>query len=219
MKVYYKNDLNKAYLVIEGSRKEHDYRKRMLCENRIQRILKTEVRYLDEEEQYYYDTTGKISLKTCFERKKLGFEDIKELVDAILQAIVELKKHMLEGDGLLLEPEYIFCQDEKYFFCYYPAQKKSITEAFHELTEYFVREVDYEDEKGVHLAYVVHKATMEENYSIEQIMQEFFEDEEEIEEITYATTVLDISQEETMVEEKKDVWQSFKKLLKSLSCN
>ena len=39
------------------------------------------------------------------------------------------------------------------------------------MTEFFVREVNYKDEDGVHFAYSMHKMTMEENYSIEEIMQ------------------------------------------------
>ena len=47
-----------------------------------------------------------------------------------------------------------------------------IKEEFHKLTEFFVREVDYKNKEGVHLAYTLHKATMEEHYSIEKIMEE-----------------------------------------------
>ena len=48
-------------------------------------------------------------------------------------------------------------------------------EEFHRLTEYFVSEVNYREKEGVHFAYSIHKASMEENYSIERIMNELVE--------------------------------------------
>ena len=50
------------------------------------------------------------------------------------------------------------------------------------MTEYFVEKLDYEDEKGITLAYELHKATLEENYDLDAIMQEYRTECEEAEE-------------------------------------
>ena len=72
---------------------------------------------------------------------------------------------------LSLDPGHIYVSDEIYYFCYCPGLEGNILEKFHELTEYFVRETDYEQKEAVYLAYELHKASMEENYNIEYEME------------------------------------------------
>ena len=216
MKTYYKNDLNKVYLIIEGGNHPEDYRIPMLKQNQIPGVVETDVRYMDGIRQFYYDISGKTSLQQTYEKTNLGYEEIKRLVEELLQTIRNLKKYMLDGKGILLEPEFIFCEKNHHFFCYYPDNDIELSQAFHELTEYMVREVDYRDEKGVHLAYVLHKATMEEHYSIEQIMKEFFEEREEMqEEVSYEKCEEGAFEKEMLVEEKRSVWDSVRRLIRN----
>lgn len=221
MKTYYKNDLKRAYMILEGEEGDReDYQIVMLKENEIPGILNMDVRYVDNQSQYYYDISGKTSFKILHEKVNLTLDDMKKLVNALLQAIQILKKYMLDSKCLLLEPEYIYCTDETYYFCYYPSCRQDIRQEFHRLTEFFVREVNYKDEEGVHFAYTLHKATMEENYSIEEIMKNFIPSEEEKEEETYDIPVVDYSErieslalEESIVEERDSMWESVRKFL------
>ena len=73
----------------------------------------------------------------------------------------------------MLEPELIFGDKEHFYFCYCPSCMQNVKEAFHNLTEFFIQKVNYKDEEGVHFAYTLHKATMEENYSIAEILNRF----------------------------------------------
>lgn len=221
MKTYYKNDLKKAYLVLEGVEGEQeDYQIVMLRENDIEGILKTDVRYVDNQSHYQYDISGKTSFKTFHERINLSYDVMKNLVASLLQTIQTIRKYMLDANCILLEPEFIFCDQEKFYFCYYPPCQTDAKAAFHQLTEFFVREVNYKDEEGVHFAYTMHKMTMEENYSIEEIMQKLVpqEQEDDVEEIE--VTVMDYTErmenatlEDAMVEEKNDLWEPVRRLL------
>lgn len=221
MKTYYKNDLKKAYLVLEGAEGEQeDYQIVMLRENDIEGILKTDVRYMDNQSHYQYDISGKTSFKTFHERINLSYDVMKNLVTSLLQTIQTIRKYMLDANCILLEPEFIFCDQEKFYFCYYPPCQTDAKAAFHQLTEFFVREVNYKDEEGVHFAYTMHKMTMEENYSIEEIMQKLVpqEKEDDVEEIE--VTVMDYTErmenatlEDAMVEEKNDLWEPVRRFL------
>lgn len=223
MKTSYKKDLKQAYLILEGGEAEpEDYQTAMLRENDIPGILKLEVRYVDNESHYYYDITGKTSFRTFHEKVNLCCEDMKRLVAGILAAIRELSCYMLDGNCLLLEPEYIFCDKEGYYFCYYPAYVPDAKETFHRLTEFFVREVNYRDEEGVHFAYTLHKATMEENYSIEQIMKNLCleQGEAEAEEVEEAPVIFDYTERmeeapmvDNLIEERNDFWEPVRRLL------
>lgn len=221
MKTYYKNDLKRAYMILEGKEGDReDYQIVMLEENEIPGILNMDVRYVDNQSQYYYDISGKTSFKTLHEKVNLTLEDMQLLVNNLLQAIQTLKKYMLDNKCLLLDPEYIYFSEDTYYFCYYPFGGQDIKAAFHRLTEFFVREVNYKDEEGVHFAYTLHKATMEENYSIEEIMKNLTPEPEDEEQEVETVPVVDytekiemISVNESMVEEKDSMWESVRKFL------
>lgn len=215
MKTYYKNDLKTAYMIMDGVEKEQeDYQIMMLRENEIPGILKTDVRYIDNQSQYYYDISGKTSFKTVHEKIPLTYDVMKNLIEDLLRTIRMLKKYMLDSNYILLNPEYIFCSQENYYFCYYPPYEENAKEAFHGLTEFFVREVDYKDEEGVKFAYTMHKLTMEENYSVEEIMGKLIPAEpEDIPAVDYVECMEIMSEEHNRIEEKNDMWEPVRRLL------
>ena len=213
MKIYYKNDLKKSFLIIEGEESdEGDFQNKMLEENEIPGVLVTSIKYIDNKIHYYYDISGKVSLHSIYEKEKMSKDHIKSLVDAVLQVMKEVPKYMLDGHGILLEPEYIFMEKEQYYFCYFPQNELEITKEFHHLTEFFVREVDYKDKEGVHLAYTLHKETMEEHYSIEKIMENALEGEP-IEIVTYEQKMEEQTSVNIKIAEKKEMWEPVKRLL------
>lgn len=214
MKTYYKNDLKEAYLILEGENVEkEDYQLAMLRDNEISGILKTSVRYVDGNSHYYYDISGKSSFKVLHELSNLTCEDIRKLVESLLQAIRELQKHMLSESCILLEPEYIFYEQGQYYFCYYPPCKEELSKNFHKLTEFFVREVNYKDEEGVRLSYMLHKSTMEEHYSVEKILEEFEKEEEETPVVDYTERMENASLEESLIAEKTEMWEPVRRFL------
>lgn len=205
-------------MILEGEEGDkEDYQIVMLKENEIPGILNMDVRYVDNQSQYYYDISGKTSFKVLHEKVNLTLDDMKRLVNDLLKAIQTLKKYMLEGKCILLEPEHIFCEDNTYYFCYYPSCRQDIKKEFHRLTEFLVQEVNYKDEEGVHFAYTLHKATMEENYSIEEIMKNFVAEEDEepcdIPVVDYTERIESIAMEESIIEERDSMWESVRKFL------
>lgn len=213
MNVYYKNNLKAAYLVVEGEEQENeDYQIAMLQENRIPGLLPMHVRYVDNQSNYFYDISGMQSLRVKYEKEKFQLLQIKRLLRDMLNTMQEAKKYMLDGEKILLDPEYIFCEKDRFLFVYYPSSEKNIKEDFHKLTEFFVREVDYQDKEGVHLAYTLHKSTMEEHYSIEKIMEEA-EHEETIPKVHYVDKMEKQMEENLAVAEKTDLWEPIRRLL------
>lgn len=213
MNIYYKNNLKAAYLVIEGTEQENeDYQIGMLQENKIPGLLSMHVRYVDNHSDYYYDISGMQSMQAKYEKEKLELGDMKRMIQDLLSAMQEAKKYMLDGEKILMEPEYIFCEKEHFRFVYYPACEQNLKEEFHKLTEFFVREVDYKDKEGVHLAYTMHKATMEEHYSIEKIIENL-EKEETVPKIHYVERMEKQEEENLAVAEKTEFWEPVRRLL------
>lgn len=210
MKTYTENDLKQTVLTLEEEDGlSEDFQLFMLQQNEIPGFLKTRITSIDGKRFYHYDVSGKISLQTRYEKTKLRGEDIRRLIYAILQAVREVKNFMLDSEGILLDPEHIFCEEEAFFFCYYPTQQRKLTEEFHRLTEYFVREVDYKDQEGIHLAYTFHKSSMEENYSIEKIMDKI--EEEAVLQPGYEELPEAGLDESAAIAEKNEFWEPVKR--------
>lgn len=216
--MYYKNDLKSAYLILEGEEgEEEDYQVAMMQENEIPGLLKAQTRFLDNCIHYYYDISGKTSFGLLHEKKQLSFEDMKSLVDALLATMRVIREYMLDDNCILLEPEWIFYHKDQFYFCYYPSSKRNIRVSFHELTEFFVREVDYQDEEGVRFAYTLHKSTMDENYSIEEILKELEPPPNEEEtSVKEEVEVYELEEEEEEEEETEGFWKTIASLLKRM---
>ena len=107
--------------------------------------------------------TGMVSMKTMFETSVIRKDDMLIFVNRLIEVVKLLGSYMLNPDGLLLYPEFVFFREDNWFFCYLPGRRKPLGEAFHIMTEYFVKKLDYEEVEGILLAYELHKATLQEN--------------------------------------------------------
>lgn len=166
--------LSKAWLHIYTQEEyKEDYQMPMLRKNRIEGILSVEGCEVEGAGRFTYDISGLTSLKTLYEKSRIKKEDIEEIVRGLLKTTEELRRYMLNPDCLLLQPEYIFKKDKKQFFCYLPGYEGDMNISFHELSEYFVKMLDYEDTEGIFLAYELHKATLQEHYDLPGIMEEY----------------------------------------------
>lgn len=178
MKTVYKQDLKETYLQVEVPVfYQEDYQIAMLQANKLTGILPMTSKGIDGLSYYSYDVSGMESMKTRFEKTKMEKQDMENFVVRLIDVIQNLKNYMLDGDRLLLAPEHIFCRKDKFYFCYLPVAVTRPGETFHELTEYFVSQVNYEENNAIRLAYELHKTSMEEHYDIEQILEEYHKKE------------------------------------------
>ena len=156
-----------------------DYQNRMLEENYVEGLLEMSGRGMDDKSCYDYDVSGKVSMKALYEKHTISGEEIKRLLKSILSVVKEVERYLLDVNHILMDPEYIFYAEEKYYFCYYPPGNKSLWEGFHHLSEYLVKCADYQDQECVQMIFLLHQETMKENYSLEQIIRECIKEEEE----------------------------------------
>ena len=157
---------------------ELTYQMRMLMENAIPGLLSVRGQGKDDKSQYRYEISGKISVKAKGEKEHWKFADLENFMRQFIQVLYAVKNYLLDVNCLSLDPGHIYVSDEIYYFCYCPGVEGNILEKFHELTEYFVRETDYEQKEAVYLAYELHKASMEENYNIEYALERILEKKE-----------------------------------------
>lgn len=176
METSYDKGLNRVCLYIDVEKEyEEDYQMIMMRRNEITGLLKVTGYGIEGSSRYIYEVTGLVSMAVLFENKTIAKQDIESFITGILKTLEEMKNYMLNPACLVLDPEYIFCKKQAYYFCYLPCTGEELCESFHRITEYFVEKLDYEDEAGIELASELHRATMRENFDLEQIMEEYRE--------------------------------------------
>lgn len=179
MREEYERDLKHAWMILEVDQiYEEDYQMRMLQVNTVPGLLQVCGQGKDEKSRYRYEISGKSSVRMLKEKEKLGYQWIESFMKQFVKVLYEVNNYLLDVNCLSLDPAHIYREDEQFYFCYCPALKGNIWEEFHSLTEYFVRELDYEDKEGIYLAYELHKASLEENYNIEQTLEMILERKE-----------------------------------------
>lgn len=172
MKAEIKRNLDRTYLIIEEEGiYEENYQMHMLKENKIFGLLEVSGRGAGESSQYYYDISGKVSMKAKYEKVKMGYEELKAFLYQILTVMRELKNYLLSEERILLDPEFIYYEKGEFFFCFLPCHTAEMTKEFRHLAEYFVSQAEYREKECVFLAYELHKISMQENYSIKQIQK------------------------------------------------
>lgn len=151
---------------------QEDYQMRMLRVNHPEGLLRLRGRGMDEVSCYEYDVSGKVSVKAMFERSKIGSKDVRNLLDSLRTVIHGTEEYLLDIHRILLDPEYVFYEEDRFYFCYYPLADQDLWTEFHRLTEYLVKQADYEDKECVRMVFLLHKGTMEENYDLWKLMEE-----------------------------------------------
>lgn len=170
----FETKLNRSCLhIYKEAHYEEDYQMPMLRQNRLDGILEVEGCEMDGKARYTYEISGLTSMKTMYENTSIKKQEIESVIARILEVTNTLQRYMLDPNCLVLKPEYIFYKDGQWFFCYFPGMEEDLCKIFHELTEYFVKMLDYEDTEGIFLAYELHKATLQEHYDLELIMKEY----------------------------------------------
>lgn len=161
---------------------EEDYQMRMLENNEIPGIMKVTGCGRDGESRYTFYTGGGVSMEKKFEKETMERDSIMNFTGQFMKIVENLKNYMLDPGKLCLDPSCIWEKEGIYSFCYVPPLEKDLYQAFHDITEFFVRKLDYRDMEGIYLAYMLHKATLQEDYDLEKILEEYLNGEREREE-------------------------------------
>ena len=153
----YFRDMNHNYLIIKGSDKLKlsPYHMRMITENDINGLLKVSQRYIDGEENLYYEINSMQTLKQIFEHRKMDKSSAFCLLSGLVKILGEIKNYLLNDAGLLLNQEHIFLNWEKQEvkFVFYPYINEPIENQIKQLFEYLVRIIDHSDEHLVDVIY------------------------------------------------------------------
>lgn len=149
----YEKFMGKTYLVFLYDDCKENYEMSMLEKNNIEGLVKFEKWCINGKYEYRYDITNKKSLSVFAESRKLVFEDVKRIFEALFTTIDLLKEFLMEPDSIILEPEFIYISDSKAEFVFNYEERKNFTDSFSVIIKYMLDKLDYSDNKTVELAY------------------------------------------------------------------
>ncbi len=174
MEVQYKRDLNHSYLMFVWKEQHQDYRIQMLQHLKTEELLPCMVRSVNKEMYFSYEISGRRPFRQYYEQNAMSGENLNRLITTISEALEHMKEYLLDINMLVVDPDYIYVDvdTEKFYFCCFPGKESSFFEEFHSLCEYILGILDYREEQAIMLGYSLYRNTMQENFSLAQLLNQ-----------------------------------------------
>lgn len=173
MEVQYKREARGNFLVIEPTWPlQRGYELKMLSENRVEGLLMFRIKYVDEKQLYYYDITSLQPLSRILEGRWISKEEVCRLLLELEAVLKRVGEYLLDGDELLLEPDYIYTDPQwsRIQFCLVPGRAGNFQEGVNRLLQYILKKTDHRDPEGVVLSYGLYQESLKENYGLENLL-------------------------------------------------
>ncbi len=176
MKVEYRRDLQKSYLVLvtENKSVQENYDWRMITENQIEGLLSCERKLLNNDILYYYDVTLQCSLEDRCKVKKVQGQEILLLLNRILSVLDKLEEYLLSENALCILPQYIYMNNEleQINFCYVPGENWNFEAQLRELLEYLLPYLEHDNQESVMIGYGIYHYILREKFTIEGVYEQ-----------------------------------------------
>lgn len=183
MEIQYQRELQKSYMILEGDPADVGYEEQMLRENEIRTLLAFYTVELNRRIQFWYDITGKKSLRDYTEQKGLDMAMLQKIVTYLGIAYGEIRKYLIAQDHIYVSPDTVFVEDRESGFllllCYCPFARGSLQEQMMELMEYFLTIVDHKEEAVTQACYKLYEIVASGNFSMESMQEVVSERREE----------------------------------------
>lgn len=173
MEVSYSRRLDYQYMMIETDEEARsDYRLSMLINNRINGFLPVHVQQMNGKSTLSYEITSLENLPEFLDARKITYDEMVSLLLQFCSAVSEVGRYLLDGEGILLEPQYIYVSKslERIRFCYYPYQHMPLHQSVNVLCLFLIDHIDYDDRRSLELAYGLFQESLRENLSISVIV-------------------------------------------------
>lgn len=175
MEATYRRDSEHNYMILKSDEKirGNEYQVRMLLGNEIPGLLRCKLRMVDGEAYFYYKITSRQPLSRILGQRPAGCEDIWAIASGLVKALEGMERYLLAEEGILLEPDFLYMDVEtkEVGFCYLPFFQKGFSEAFRELAEYLLKNLNHEDDQAVLWGYQLYSGTVEENYHVAAVVR------------------------------------------------
>lgn len=204
-KIISRNEFDKSYLLVDRFVQEDTYIFKMLTQNNIPGIPECKIRYLDENIFLAYDVTGKKPLERSFSDRKMCFLDLSELFYSIRKIMHCANDYLLDREGFLLQPKYMFTDletGELSCLYYLSTDIDKSEERYRPFADFLLDRIDHKDEHAVNIAYHFYKISKEEYFSFDSFIG-FMEKESLLVQVENQKKEREIKEESNVVDKKE----------------
>lgn len=171
MEISYKRHFNQSYMILAHKEEfQETYELSILSHNKISGFLSVNTEISDGKIRFWYDITGRQSLRDYLIRRQVNYELLYLLFDGIEQVLENIGKYLLDEENILLQEEHIYLDftQEHMEFTYLPGWNKDCRRSFRELMELLLQRLDHSDKQAVAIAYEMYQCSLgqEESFSV-----------------------------------------------------
>lgn len=181
MQTEFVRSLNCNYerILLEKKPEEKRYQYCILNRGGIRGLLPCSLRYINGSAYLYYNISSKQNIKQLYEGRSITRAWIKDFMWSFRQIEQELGRFLLDRGNILWYPEQIYqdLESNVFSFLYFPYHEGN--NGFKELLEFWVEQIDYDDEALVDCIYQMHEQ-YERNGDV-YLQAKFFEDAQRLE--------------------------------------
>lgn len=168
--IQYERTINSSYMIIPAHMEENLDVRIMLHRN-LRGMIPVERCYMNEEEQYWYDISGKQALDSFVKIKTLEYSVFEMLILQICEQLEVLEWNLLDVNGLVIDPEFIFLnhRGEDISFIFYPQQEKDILKELQKLMEYLLSKLNHAERDLVKGAYELYELSLSDSCQMQDL--------------------------------------------------
>lgn len=155
----YIRSLNNNYerILLDKKPEERRYQYCILSRGGIKGLLSCSLRYINGLAYLYYDISSKQNVTQIYDNRVINRKWMKDFFWSMKQIQLELARFLLDERNVLWYPQQIFQDLENNIFSFLYMPYYEGDNGFHQLLEYFVEHIDYEDEGLVECVYKMYE--------------------------------------------------------------
>lgn len=174
--VTYERDINISYMKVQAQ-VEDCLDARIMLHRNLKGMIPVERCFIDGQGQYWYNISGKQALDSFAKVHLLEYSFFEFLVLRICEQLEILEWNLLDGNGLMVDPQFIFMNNkgDDISFIFYPQQNNNIMLELRKLLEYLLTKLDHSNHEEVRGAYEVYEVSLNEGYQIQDLKNTILE--------------------------------------------
>lgn len=173
--IEFTREMNRNYVKIlpEEESKKPDYCMKMVENNPVKGLLKLTTLCVNDKVSCLYEISGRISLYEKYAAREFSAADMEYIIGFLRGMIQEMERFMLDPDGLLLDPKYIFCGigTGEWELVYSTCFGEGIQRGLKGLFEFILNRLDHKEQKAVLIGYALYKRVCQEEMQLGQIFE------------------------------------------------
>ncbi len=170
-------------MIIEGEYVDVGYEEKMLQENTIDVLLGFYTMEMNGYLQFWYDISGKKSLRDFFEQEGVTKENLYTIFRLISEAYLRLSEFLIREEAIYMDPDTVFLEQHKsyivVFLCYCPLSHCDYLEQLRNIMRFIIAAVDHRQPEITELCYELFAITEQRSFSLGDLLLRLKDEQKE----------------------------------------